>query len=55
MEVNVLGLIAILLFLFVSSCFLLILYVKTASQNTPERGSARQRALRWPRHNFALP
>nr|YP_009326771.1 photosystem II reaction center protein M [Caulerpa racemosa]YP_009472867.1 photosystem II protein M [Caulerpa manorensis]YP_009729420.1 photosystem II reaction center protein M [Caulerpa ashmeadii]YP_010502253.1 photosystem II reaction center protein M [Caulerpa taxifolia]ARR28433.1 M protein of photosystem II [Caulerpa okamurae]AYO45729.1 M protein of photosystem II [Caulerpa cupressoides]QHN60092.1 photosystem II protein M [Caulerpa serrulata]ANJ70724.1 photosystem II reaction center pr len=32
MEINILGLIAVLLFLFVTSSFLLILYVKTASQ-----------------------
>nr|YP_009519157.1 photosystem II protein M [Caulerpa verticillata]AYC65176.1 photosystem II protein M [Caulerpa verticillata] len=34
MEVNILGFIAIVLFLFVSCSFLLILYVKTASQQS---------------------
>lgn len=34
MEVNVLGLIAITLFIFVTSSFLLILYVKTETQLT---------------------
>nr|AYC63829.1 photosystem II protein M [Dichotomosiphon tuberosus] len=33
MEVNVLGVIATMLFIIISTAFLLILYVKTASKN----------------------
>nr|AYC63903.1 photosystem II protein M [Dichotomosiphon tuberosus] len=33
MEVNVLGVIATMLFIIISTAFLLILYVKTASEN----------------------
>jgi photosystem II reaction center protein PsbM len=42
MEVNILGLIAVLLFVLIPTSFLLILYVKTASREL----------INWPAHYY---